>query len=130
MIIQSEPLALYTFEVDGRDAFRDWYKAVSETSAGNLVKSRIRRICKGSVGDAKAFRFTNKAENPMLIEFRFNIKSGFRIYAARCRNGLVLLNAGTKRRQREDVKLATALCRRYASKEGAVRRFARSGAES
>lgn len=121
MYVKSNPIALYTFELNGRNAFLEWMRSVENTGAENAVKSRIRRVRKGIVGDVKTFRLKNKPENPMLVELRINCRSGYRIYAARCPDGLVLLHGGTKRRQLDDVRHASTLCRRFASSEGTLR---------
>lgn len=123
MLISTKPLALYTFELCGRDAFREWIQTVQGTSAAKRIACRISRVRKGIVGDVKSFRLKNKIENPVLLELRLNFHNGYRIYAARCEDGLVLLAGGSKHRQREDVKQASRLCQAFASRQGDVKRF-------
>lgn len=118
-----EPLRLYTFTVNGRDAFAEWLHEVEGSAAFCFIRSRIRRIAKGVIGDAKAFRFLNKPDNPLLYELRINCHGGYRIYATRCRGGLVLLSGGSKRRQNADIGRASELFRCLSANEGEIRRL-------
>ncbi|MDD3730329.1 MAG: type II toxin-antitoxin system RelE/ParE family toxin [Endomicrobiaceae bacterium] len=89
------------------DVFEKWFKKLKNFELKNIIIDRMSRVKLGNFGD-----FKNLKGN--LFELRFNIQAGVRIYFTK-RNGeiVLLLNAGDKSSQSEDIKKARQLMDLY-----------------
>jgi putative addiction module killer protein len=89
------------------DVFEKWFKKLKNFELKNIIIDRMSRVKLGNFGD-----FKNLKGN--LLELRFNIQAGVRIYFTK-RNGeiVLLLNAGDKSSQSEDIKKARQLMDLY-----------------
>jgi putative addiction module killer protein len=89
-------------EVRQTEAFRQWLLGLRDRQAQRRVADRIARIQGGLLGDIKVF--------DGLIEFRIDHGPGYRLYAARRGEALIiLLCGGDKSSQGRDLRKARAL---------------------
>lgn len=87
---------------DGREPFTDWLSRVRDKVAKARILYRIRQLQAGNLGDWKPV-------GGGIVELRVDVGAGYRAYCARVGVALVvLLCAGDKRTQHEDVKRAKA----------------------
>jgi putative addiction module killer protein len=102
----------YTIEYyeteDGRLPFQEWLDDLDSASRIRLL-SRLRRIENGNFGDWKSIKGSNGVE-----ELREAFGPGYRIYYARIEGKIVLLLAGSsKRDQTRVIAKATAYLEDY-----------------
>lgn len=89
-------------EVRQTGAFRQWWHGLRDRQAQRRVADRIARIQGGLLGDIKVF--------DGLIEFRIDHGPGYRLYAVRRGEVLViLLCGGDKSSQSRDLRKARAM---------------------
>lgn len=83
---------------NGRVPVDEWLNSLDKSIKARIL-TRLIRIKDDNFGDYKRFED--------LIELRFSFGSGYRIYCHEVGNTLVLLlNAGDKKQQSKDIKLA------------------------
>lgn len=89
------------------EVFEKWFRKLKDFELKNVIIDRMSRIKLGNFGDSKNLKGN-------LFELRFNIHGGIRIYFTK-RNGeiILLLNAGDKSSQSEDIKKARQLMDLY-----------------
>ena len=89
------------------EIFEKWFRKLKNFELKNIIIDRMSRVKLGNFGDCKNLKGN-------LFELRFNIQAGVRIYFTK-RNGeiVLLLNAGDKSSQSEDIKKARQLMDLY-----------------
>jgi putative addiction module killer protein len=93
-------------EVRQTEEFSRWVGRLRDTNAVARIVSRIRRMELGNLGDSKSLRGG-------LMEMRIDYGSGYRVYYVRRGTAIViLLCAGDKRTQQQDIKRARELAER------------------
>jgi putative addiction module killer protein len=93
-------------EVRQTEEFSRWVRRLRDANAVTRIVSRIRRMELGNLGDSKSLRGG-------LMEMRIDYGSGYRVYYVRRRTEIViLLCAGDKRTQQQDIKRARELAER------------------
>ena len=89
-------------EVRQTEVFRKWWHGLRDRQAQRRIADRIARIGGGLLGDVKMF--------DGLIELRIDYGPGYRLYAARKGEVLiVLLCGGDKGSQERDIRKARAM---------------------
>ncbi len=89
-------------EVRQTAVFRDYWNGLRDQRARRKIADRIARIQGGLLGDLKQF--------DGLTEFRIDYGPGYRLYAARQGNVLViLLCGGDKSTQDRDIRVARSM---------------------
>ncbi len=89
-------------EVRQTAQFRDWWHGLRDRRAQRKIADRIARIQGGLLGDLKQF--------DGLTEFRIDYGPGYRIYAVRRGDVLIiLLCGGDKASQDRDIRRARAM---------------------
>jgi putative addiction module killer protein len=92
-----------------RDVFQDWLDGLRDTRCRVAILRRVDRLAAGHPGDQ---RFCGAG----VWELRIDCGPGYRVYFARIGvDSILLLGAGSKRRQRADIE--TAIARRREFKE-------------
>ena len=90
----------------GRSPFAEWFDSLDAVTAARVDKY-IRRLEIGNFGSAKAL-----AEG--MFELKLDFGPGYRVYYGReGRTIIILLGAGSKRRQDADISSALERWRRY-----------------
>ena len=90
-------------EVRQTDEFRTWLRRLKDDNAVARIVARIRRMELGNPGDAKSV-------GTGLMEMRVDYGPGYRIYyVQRGAAVVILLCAGDKRTQQQDIKRAREL---------------------
>ena len=90
-------------EVRQTAEFSSWLHRLKDANAAARIVTRIRRMERGNPGDSKSL-------GAGLMEMRIDYGPGYRIYYAhRGATIVILLCAGDKRTQRQDIKRATEL---------------------
>ena len=93
-------------EVRQTEEFYRWVRRLRDANAVARIVSRIRRMELGNLGDSKSLRGG-------LMEMRIDYGAGYRIYYVRRGAEIViLLCAGDKRTQQQDIKRARELAER------------------
>ena len=83
---------------NGKVPVDEWLQSLDRTTKARIL-TRLVRLEDDNYGDYKRF--------DELIELRFSFGSGYRIYCYEVENTIVLLlNAGDKKQQAKDIKLA------------------------
>ncbi len=99
---------LYYTTSDGKSPYFDWYNKL-DNSIKQKIDIRINRLKNGSYGDFK--RISN-----YLIELRFKLGSGYRIYCTEAENIIILiLCAGDKSTQAKDIEKAKLIIKEIRS---------------
>ena len=96
------------------DQYDKWFKALKDTIAKARINARVRRIeLSGElVGDWKPV-------GDKVIELRFDVGPGYRVYAHPKGNELVLLLiGGNKSSQRADIEKAKGLLKEWEAQNG------------
>jgi len=92
-------------EVRQTDEFRKWLRRLKDSNAVARVVARIRRMEQGNLGDTKSV-------GAGVMEMRVDYGPGYRIYYVhRGVEIVILLCAGDKRTQQQDIKRAHAIVR-------------------
>jgi len=92
-------------EVRQTDEFRTWLRRLKDSDAVARIVARIRRMEQGNFGDTKSV-------GAGVMEMRVDYGPGYRIYYVhRGAEIVILLCAGDKRRQQQDIKRAHAMVR-------------------
>jgi putative addiction module killer protein len=95
-------------EVRQTDEFKTWLRRLKDDNAVARIVARIRRIEQGNFGDTKSV-------GSGVMEMRVDYGPGYRIYYVRRGAAIViLLCAGDKRTQRQDIKRARERTERLA----------------
>jgi putative addiction module killer protein len=90
-------------EVRQTAEFSSWLRRLKDANAVARIVARIRRIEMGNPGEAKSV-------GAGVMEMRIDYGPGYRVYYCQRRTEIVIiLCAGDKRRQRQDIKRALAL---------------------
>jgi putative addiction module killer protein len=93
-------------EVCQTEEFSRWVRRLRDANAVTRIVSRIRRMELGNLGDSKSLRGG-------LMEMRIDYGSSYRVYYVRRGTEIViLLCAGDKRTQQQDIKRARELAER------------------
>lgn len=100
------------YDEKGFSAFEDWLLALKDKKIKASILHRIGRMARRNFGD-----FKNLKEG--LYELRFEIMGGVRVYFTQDgANVVILLCAGNKRRQDNDIKKARAYIDAYREGQG------------
>lgn len=87
---------------NGQSYIKDWLDNLDKTTRKRVLL-RLNRLQYGNFGDYKKI-------NQYINELRFNFGSGYRIYYTLQGNQIILLiNAGDKKTQVKDIKIATEI---------------------
>ena len=90
-------------EVSQSAEFSDWLRRLRDANAAARIVGRIRRLAMGNPGDIKSV-------GNGILEMRIDYGPGYRIYHVRRGAQIViLLCAGDKRTQQQDIKRARKL---------------------
>ena len=91
------------FEVRQTAEFARWLRRLKDANAVARIVTRIRRMERGNVGDSRSL-------GAGLMEMRIDYGPGYRVYFVhRGATIVILLCAGDKRTQRQDIKRAREL---------------------
>ena len=91
---------------EGTSPFADWFESL-DARAANKVNTYLTRIAEGNTSNLKPIKGA-------LQEVRIDWGPGYRIYAGRDGNALIiLLGGGTKQRQQKDIEKAAELWEEY-----------------
>lgn len=94
-------IILYTGE-KGQEPFTEWYQSIKDHRIRSRIEHRIKRLEKGLLGDHRSI-----TGGSGVCELRFHFGPGYRVYYAEDGlNVLVLLGAGDKRTQKNDIQIA------------------------
>ncbi len=92
-------------EIRETAVYKRWFKSLRDRRARTRIDTRIRRLSKGNVGDAKPV-------GEGVSELRIDYGPGYRVYFVRRGLALVVLLAGgDKGSQERDIKQALKLAR-------------------
>ena len=93
------------------DRFDKWLSKLHDKIGYDAIVARLTRISTtGELGDYKII----KGSKLKIIEFRIHCSSGYRIYAYRKNEQLIIaLCAGSKDSQNADIKSAERICEEY-----------------
>jgi putative addiction module killer protein len=98
-------------EVLQTDEFTNWLRRLKDDNAVARIVARIRRIERGNLGDIKS-------TGSGVMEIRIDYGPGYRVYyLPRGTTVVILLCAGDKRTQAQDIKRAHALARRITERQ-------------
>lgn len=87
---------------NGQSYIKNWLNNLDKTTRKRILL-RLNRLQYGNFGDYKKI-------NQYINELRFNFGSGYRIYYTLQGNQIILLiNAGDKKTQVKDIKIATEI---------------------
>ena len=98
-------------EVRQTDEFRTWLRRLKDDNAVARIVARIRRMERGNPGDTRSV-------GSGVMEIRVDYGPGYRVYyVPRGATLVILLCAGDKRTQMQDVERAHAMARDIAGKQ-------------
>ena len=98
-------------EVRQTDEFRTWLRRLKDSNAVARIVARLRRIEQGNLGDTKSV-------GAGVMEMRVDYGPGYRVYyLQRGATLVILLCAGDKRTQAQDIRRAHALARQVAERQ-------------
>ena len=108
------PKTVIVYEtVDGKRPFADWINMFRDNRLKARINNRISRLSLGLYGDWK--RLSNAQG---ISELRLDFGSGYRVYFAEYDDAIViLLCAGDKRSQRNDIEQAMNYWRDFRSRQ-------------
>ena len=110
MEVQPREIRNY-LKADGTDPFEDWYNSLRDTTGKNKIRLRLKRVMIGNLGDCKSV-------GEGVFELRINYGPGYRVYFGQV--GLtvvVILVAGDKSTQEQDIRQAIAYWKDYERRE-------------
>jgi putative addiction module killer protein len=84
---------------DNRDCFQDWIRSVRDGTARRAFRIRLNRVADGNYGDCKPV-------GDGVLELRFDIGPGYRIYFGEDGDQVILLGGGKKTTQDVDIRTA------------------------
>ena len=94
------------FEVRQTAEFARWLRRLKDANAVARIVTRIRRMEQGNVGDSRSL-------GAGLMDMRIDYGPGYRVYFVhRGATIVIMLCAGDKRTQRQDIKRARELVER------------------
>ena len=97
-------------EVRQTDEFKSWLRRLNDQNAYARIVARIRRMEHGNSGDTKSI-------GAGVMEMRIDYGPGYRVYfIQRGKTIVILLCAGDKRTQKQDIKRALELARKLAER--------------
>ncbi|MEA2875461.1 MAG: hypothetical protein QOF14_657 [Hyphomicrobiales bacterium] len=97
-------------EVRQTNEFQNWLRRLDDQSASARIVARIRRMEHGNRGDPKSI-------GAGVMEMRIDYGPGYRVYfTQRGKTIVILLCAGDKRTQKQDIKRALELARELAER--------------
>lgn len=100
-------IQLKVFERGGKAPFWDWLKGLRDIQARARIRTRLDRLALGNWGDYRAL-------GGGVIELKIDWGPGYRVYAGKVGNTLVLLLCGgDKRTQQQDIELAKIYLKEY-----------------
>jgi putative addiction module killer protein len=97
-------------EVRQTNEFQNWLRRLDDQNASARIVARIRRMEHGNPGDTKSI-------GTGVMEMRIDYGPGYRVYfTQRGKTIVILLCAGDKRTQKQDIKRALELARELAER--------------
>ena len=91
----------------GREPFTEWYDSLKDKTVRRRVRNRLKRLKLGYFGDCEPV-------GEGVLELRFFFGSGLRVYFSEHKTGpILLLYAGNKHTQPEDIQKAKAYWQDY-----------------
>ena len=97
-------------EVRQTNEFQNWLRRLDDQNAYARIVARIRRMEHGNPGDTKSI-------GAGVMEMRIDYGPGYRVYfTPRGKTIVILLCAGDKRTQKQDIKRALELARELAER--------------
>ncbi len=94
---------------NGEEPIADWISKLDKTTQ-RIIDNRLARLLLGNYGDFKRI-------NQDILELRFKIGPGLRVYFAEEDDNIVLLLCGgDKKTQKQDIKRAISYYEQYRSK--------------
>lgn len=97
----------YYQHANGRRPFQDWLMALSDKRARTAIIRRIDRLANGNFGDHRFLR-------DGVWELKVDLGPGYRVYYAKEGEAVILLlSAGSKRTQRQDIEQAVQYWKNY-----------------
>lgn len=88
--------------------FLDFIKSLKDPLGSKAIQARLHRIANNNLGDFKLLKGTDIP----LIEFRIHCHAGYRLYAYKDHDILIImLCAGNKSTQNKDIKLADKIAK-------------------
>ena len=98
---------LYYQTIDGKCPYKDWFHSLRNVSLQQMIDARLTRVEHGLLGEYKWI-------NHGVLELKFRIGSGYRIYFGRHGKRLIiLLCGGDKSSQQKDIKRALQYWKDY-----------------
>ncbi|MBV9144364.1 MAG: type II toxin-antitoxin system RelE/ParE family toxin [Acidobacteria bacterium] len=99
MEAREQEIRMYETE-DGNCPFSDWMDDLEGQAIYGVIMNRIDRVAAGNFGDCWSVGHG-------VFELRIDIGPGYRVYFGRVGSEIVvLLGGGTKKTQRDDIKVA------------------------
>ncbi len=100
---------IFIYETDGKEPYTKWLKSLSMPIRARIM-ARMARVEVGNYGDCQPV-------GDRVSELRFHFGAGYRVYFGETSNTIViLLNGGTKRTQKKDIKIAKEYWKEYLSR--------------
>jgi putative addiction module killer protein len=97
--VQARPRSVQVYETAaGRAPFDDWMRRLKDTIGRAAIDARIALLRRGSLGK----KFEDVGDG--LIELKVDCGPGYRIYVADDGRKTLILCAGSKRTQKQDIK--------------------------
>jgi putative addiction module killer protein len=111
--VQARPrnVAVYV-TASGRPVFDDWMRDLKDLAGKAALDARVGLLRRGSLG--KKYRDIGDG----LIELKVDVGPGYRIYIADNGRDSLILCAGSKRTQKQDIKAAKNYWSDYGAREG------------
>ncbi len=108
MIKPSYPFDVIVYATkSGKEPYTQWIKELKDISTATRIMKRVGRLSLGNMGDYKSL-------GGGIFELRLDFGSGYRVYFGRDGEKIiVLLCAGSKRTQAQDIKKARAYWAQY-----------------
>jgi putative addiction module killer protein len=103
---------------DGSNPYRKWFEGLDPQAAAKVATAAM-RLGLGNTSNLKRIG--------TITEYRIDWGPGYRIYLAEDDGAWVLLDGGTKRRQRADIERAKALLAEYSRRKSGTRSARRKG---
>jgi putative addiction module killer protein len=99
------PLEIYC-RTDGSAPYREWLAGLRDRVAVSRIRARLDRVQAGNFGDYKTV-------GQGIVELRFMMGPGYRIYLTRRANTLIVLCGGDKSTQAADIAKARMFSEDY-----------------